>query len=148
MIHRVVYYCESNFLWEGEYILLVSAVFFVKFGLAKFYKSLLVWAGFQLDFVHSTKIRLSRISSRNFSQPAEFVKKSDWWVYLLMFGYVVPVVGIWWWSWWMQTCAKWYKWILIMNACPTCSIRCYVASSTSTRPELSTEYVCRTTCCV
>lgn len=47
----------------------------------------------------------------------------------------------WWWSWWMLTCAKWYRWTLTMSVCPTSCTRCSVVLSTCTQQASSTGYL-------
>lgn len=42
--------------------------------------------------------------------------------------------GTWWWSWWMPTCARSFRWSWTMSGCLICSIRCCVVSNTSTLP--------------
>lgn len=38
--------------------------------------------------------------------------------------------GIWWWSWWMQTCVRWFRWSWTTRGFLTCSTRCCVGSNT------------------
>ena len=38
--------------------------------------------------------------------------------------------GIWWWSWWMPTSARWSRWSWTTRGCPTFSTRCCVESNT------------------